>query len=94
MALKVKVTNRGHPITNGVTDSVVTDEQHYMTYDKDRTFVLLGTVNEKGLSIRVTEPPLPEAGRTTTAKAASLTSPGHETSGIRNTRSSSRMPFA
>jgi hypothetical protein len=49
---KVKVTNRDHPITQGVQDFVVTDEQHYMTYDKDPKAVFLETVNEEGLTYR------------------------------------------
>jgi len=32
---KVHIVNREHPITRGVNDFVVTDEQHYVTYDKD-----------------------------------------------------------
>jgi hypothetical protein len=47
---KVKVTNSSHPITQGVRDFVVTDEQHYMTYDKDPKFLFLQTVNEEGLT--------------------------------------------
>jgi hypothetical protein len=47
---KVRVTNPDHPITQGVKDFVVTDEQHYMTYDKDPKFVFLQTVNEDGLT--------------------------------------------
>jgi hypothetical protein len=47
---KVKVTNSDHPITKGVRDFVITDEQHYMTYDKDPKFVFLETVNEEGLT--------------------------------------------
>jgi hypothetical protein len=47
---KVKVTNPDHPITKGVHDFVVTDEQHYMEYDKDPRFLLLQTVNEDGLT--------------------------------------------
>src|SRR5436309_3671082 len=31
---KVKVKNPEHPITKGVRDCTVTDEQHYMDYDK------------------------------------------------------------
>jgi hypothetical protein len=46
---KVKVTNPDHPITQGVKDFVVTDEQHYMTYDKDPKHLFLQTVNEEGL---------------------------------------------
>jgi hypothetical protein len=49
---KVKVKNPNHPITNGVNDFVVTDEQHYMTYDKDPKYVLLGTVNVDGLTYK------------------------------------------
>ena len=47
---KVKVTNPDHPITKGVRDFIVTDEQHYMTYDKDPKFLFLQTVNEEGLT--------------------------------------------
>jgi type 1 glutamine amidotransferase len=47
---KVKVTNSDHPITQGVHDFVVTDEQHYMTYDKDPKYLFLQTVNEDGLT--------------------------------------------
>ena len=47
---KVKVTNPDHPITKGVKDFVVTDEQHYMTYDKDPKLLFLETVNEEGLT--------------------------------------------
>lgn len=47
---KVKVTNSQHPITQGVRDFTVTDEQHYMTYDKDPKFLFLQTVNEEGLT--------------------------------------------
>jgi hypothetical protein len=37
--------------TKGVTAFVVTDEQHYVTYDKDPKFVFLETVNEEGLTV-------------------------------------------
>ena len=46
---KVKIVNHDHPITKGVNDFVVTDEQHYVTYDKDPKFVLARSVNEDGL---------------------------------------------
>ncbi len=49
---KVKVTNSNHPIAKGVRDFVVTDEQHYMEYDKDRKHIFLETVNEDGLDYR------------------------------------------
>ncbi len=48
--LKVKVVNSDHPITRGVHDFVVTDEQHYMAYTKDPKYVLLRSVNEDGLT--------------------------------------------
>ncbi len=46
---KVKIVNRDHPITKGVNDFVVNDEQHYMTYDKDPKYVIARSVNEDGL---------------------------------------------
>jgi len=46
---KVKILNREHPITRGVNDFVVTDEQHYVTYDKDPKYVLAQSANENGL---------------------------------------------
>jgi hypothetical protein len=47
---KVKVTNPDHPITKGVKDFIITDEQHYMNYDKDPKHLFLQTVNEEGLT--------------------------------------------
>lgn len=47
---KVKVKNPKHPITKGVADFTVTDEQHYMVYDKDPNDIFLETVNEAGLT--------------------------------------------
>jgi hypothetical protein len=49
---KVKVKNPNHPITKGVHDFVVTDEQHYMTYDKDPKYLLLETENVDGLTYK------------------------------------------
>jgi hypothetical protein len=48
---KVKITNSSHPITRGVSDFVVTDEQHFMHYDKDPKYVLMRSVNEDGLTL-------------------------------------------
>jgi len=47
---KVKVINPDHPITRGVSDFIVTDEQHFMTYQKDPKYLLLQSVNEDGLT--------------------------------------------
>jgi type 1 glutamine amidotransferase len=49
---KVKVKNPAHPIAKGVRDFVVTDEQHYMEYDKDPKHIFLETINEEGLTYR------------------------------------------
>ena len=49
---KVKIVNRYHPITQGVNDFVITDEQHYVTYDKDPKHVLARSVNEDGLEYK------------------------------------------
>lgn len=46
---KAKITNSDHPIAKGVRDFVVTDEQHYMDYDKDPKHIFMETVNEEGL---------------------------------------------
>ena len=46
---KMKIVNRDHPITQGVGDFVVTEEQHYVVYDKDPKNVLVRSVNEEGL---------------------------------------------
>lgn len=47
---KVKIINRDHPITRGVKDFVVTDEQHYVKYEKDPKYILMQSVNEEGLT--------------------------------------------
>ena len=47
---KVEIANPDHPVTGGVKDFVVTDEQHFMTYDGDPRHVLMRSVNEDGLS--------------------------------------------
>jgi type 1 glutamine amidotransferase len=46
---KVKIVNRDHPITKDVNDFVVTDEQHFVKYDKDPKYVLARSVNEDAL---------------------------------------------
>jgi hypothetical protein len=56
---KVKVTNSNHPITKGVRDFVITDEQHYMDYDKDRRHIFLETINEAGLDYQGKGPSAP-----------------------------------
>jgi type 1 glutamine amidotransferase len=47
---KVKVLNHGHPVTQGVQDFMVNDEQHYVVYDKDSEGILLRSENIDGSS--------------------------------------------
>ena len=46
---KMKIVDPSHPITRGVKDFVVTEEQHFVIYDKDPKTVLVRSVNEQGL---------------------------------------------
>ncbi|HLM99767.1 MAG TPA: ThuA domain-containing protein [Bryobacteraceae bacterium] len=45
---RVRISNRNHPITAGVNDFVVTDEQHFVKYEKDAKDILMQSVNEDG----------------------------------------------
>lgn len=45
---RVRIVNRNHPITQGVSDFVVTDEQHYVKYEKSSDFVLMKSVSLDG----------------------------------------------
>jgi len=47
---KIRVVNPTHPITRGVRDFLVTDEQHYVQYKKAACHVLLESENLDGLS--------------------------------------------
>jgi hypothetical protein len=49
---KVNIVNHDHPITRGVNDFVVTDEQHFEKYEKDPKYILMRSVNENGLTWR------------------------------------------
>lgn len=46
---KVHIANKNHPITRGVDDFMVTDEQHFTIYDKDPTNIILRGENIDGL---------------------------------------------
>jgi type 1 glutamine amidotransferase len=62
---KIHIVNSNHPITKGVHDFIVTDEQHYVQYEKDPAHVLLKSENLNGLSYSGTmgnQGPLCEAG--------------------------------
>jgi hypothetical protein len=56
---KLKVTNKEHPITKGINDFIVTDEQHYMKYQKDPKHLFLESVNENGLDYNGLGPTAP-----------------------------------
>jgi type 1 glutamine amidotransferase len=47
---KVSVVNKEHPITRGVQDFMVNDEQHFVTYDKDSKYILMRSENIDGLT--------------------------------------------
>src|SRR5579872_615631 len=42
---KVRITNHDHPITSGIKDFIVNDEQHYVAYDKESRFLLAEAEN-------------------------------------------------
>jgi hypothetical protein len=46
---QVRVTNREHPITQGIGNFMVNDEQHFVTYDKDPKHLILESENLDGL---------------------------------------------
>jgi type 1 glutamine amidotransferase len=47
---RVRASANSHPITQGMTDFVVNDEQHYVDYDKDKKHILLEAENIDGLT--------------------------------------------
>jgi hypothetical protein len=47
---RVRVVNKNHPITQGVDDFMVNDEQHFVAYDKDHQNILLEAENVDGLT--------------------------------------------
>lgn len=47
---RVRASQNQHPITQGMTDFVVNDEQHYVEYDKEQKYVLLEAENIDGLT--------------------------------------------
>lgn len=47
---RVRASENQHPITQGISDFVVNDEQHYVEYDKDKKYILLEAENVDGLT--------------------------------------------
>lgn len=56
---RVRITNPDHPIVQGVSEFVVTDEQHYMDYDKDPGHIFMETVSVGELDYREKGPVAP-----------------------------------
>lgn len=46
---QVRIVNQEHPITKGIRDFMVNDEQHFVAYDKDPKHVILESENLDGL---------------------------------------------
>ncbi len=46
---RVRASANSHPITQGIQDFVVNDEQHYVDYDKDKKNIILEAENIDGL---------------------------------------------
>jgi type 1 glutamine amidotransferase len=49
---RVRPTENKHPITEGIAEFMVNDEQHYVTYDKDPKHVILEAENIDGLNFQ------------------------------------------
>jgi type 1 glutamine amidotransferase len=47
---RVRASENQHPITQGMSDFFVNDEQHYVEYDKDKKYILLEAENVDGLT--------------------------------------------
>ena len=47
---RVRVVNTMHPITQGINDFTVNDEQHFVEYDKEQKYILLQAENIDGLT--------------------------------------------
>jgi type 1 glutamine amidotransferase len=60
---KVRIANTQHPITQGVEDFMVTDEQYYAIYDKDPKNILLHGENLDGLTFETGSGPGAGRGR-------------------------------
>jgi type 1 glutamine amidotransferase len=46
---RVRPSANKHPITEGISEFVVNDEQHYLDYDKDHKYIILEAENTDGL---------------------------------------------
>ncbi len=51
-AFWVRIKDRNHPITRGVNDFLVVDEQHYLIYDKDPKYVLARSEQREGKTFK------------------------------------------
>jgi type 1 glutamine amidotransferase len=46
---RIRASQNKHPITEGIQDFIVNDEQHYVEYDGDRKNIILEAENIDGL---------------------------------------------
>jgi type 1 glutamine amidotransferase len=65
---KVRIANKEHPITQGVHDFMITDEQHYAVYDKDPKNILLQGENLDGFTFEGDSPQGAGRGREAAAE--------------------------
>lgn len=50
---KIKIINDNHPITKDVDDFIITDQQHFLAYERNPKYVLVVGANEDGLTYNV-----------------------------------------
>jgi len=60
---QVRPTANRHPITDGISPFVVTDEQHYVVFDKDPRHIILESENLDGLELVCGAPKVCESSR-------------------------------
>jgi hypothetical protein len=48
----VRIKDHDHPVTRGVNDFMVVDEQHYLIYDKDPKYVLATSEQREGIDFK------------------------------------------
>ena len=66
---KVYIKNQNHPITEGIQDFIVNDEQHFVAYDKDPKYILAESDNLDRLQYENHGTRSMQRGRTITVKA-------------------------
>jgi hypothetical protein len=54
-SFRIRIDNNSHPITQGVNDFVITEEQHFVFYDGAPESILAHAVNESGITFEHNE---------------------------------------